>query len=184
MSSSPVIPVPARNCLDRVKVLSGVEIHGDRRATLEDAFVKLLRLWFTESDQIRGIARREARRHGLRIPFRRGALLARSRPTPVAVRITEDTLGQFLDGVAAAMCRYESSLVRRSSEPRVRVALRAVFPSRVEVDPESPITRPAVWVPPGDPSGGPSSPGAPAQLGAGTPTPPPPSDPDDGVDLD
>jgi len=115
---------------------------------------------------------------------RRGALLARSRPRPVAVRITEDTLGQFLDGVAAAICRHESALVRRSAEPRVRVALRAVFPSRVEVDPESPITRPAVWVPPGDPSGGPSSPGAPAQLGAGTPTPPPPSDPDDGVDLD
>jgi hypothetical protein len=32
-----VIPVLARSCVDRVKVLRGVAIHGDRRADLEDA---------------------------------------------------------------------------------------------------------------------------------------------------
>ncbi|HET6984649.1 MAG TPA: hypothetical protein VFI53_21065 [Myxococcaceae bacterium] len=35
-----LIPVLARNCVNRVKVLRGVEIHGDRRGDLEDALVK------------------------------------------------------------------------------------------------------------------------------------------------
>jgi hypothetical protein len=65
-----VIPVLARNCVNRVKVLRGVEIHGDRRAALEDALVKLLTLWFTEGEEIRRAALREGLRHGPGVPFR------------------------------------------------------------------------------------------------------------------
>lgn len=78
-----VIPVLARNCVNRVKVLRGVEIHGDRRADLEDALMKLLTLWLVEGDEIRRAALREGLRHGPGILFReRLRVIVRERMAP------------------------------------------------------------------------------------------------------
>ena len=78
-----LIPLLARNCVNLVKVLRGVEIHGDRRADLEDALVKLLKLWLIEGEEIRSAAQRERLRHGPKVSFReRMRLVVRERMAP------------------------------------------------------------------------------------------------------
>ena len=54
----------ARACVDRVKVLPGVEVFGDRRVELEELLGCLLRLWFREGPSLRMAAIRALGRQG------------------------------------------------------------------------------------------------------------------------
>jgi len=62
------IPLLARTCVDRVKVLSGVEVYGDRRSDLQEAIRRILHACFVDRHELvmamvraRRRRRREAR---------------------------------------------------------------------------------------------------------------------------
>jgi hypothetical protein len=178
---SEMLPLFARAAVKRLR--SDREMNVDERSAvlIEQRLEALLRSGLTTSSASEGAA-------GPATPVplveRRTSVVARSRPVPSAVRIREEPLRRFLDAVAAELCRSESVPWGAPAEARVRAALRDVLPSRVDVDPDSSITRPTGWIPPGEAPGGASPASAPALLRGDRPTRAPLPDGDDGFDLD
>jgi hypothetical protein len=121
-----VIPVLARNCVNRVKVLRSVEIHGDRRADLEHAFVKLLTLWFIEGEEIRRAALREGLRHGPGVPLRdRLRSVVQERMAPRSARSRRDRLRSrdVVTGAPRSQTGSAHELAKRSPECPILVQL-------------------------------------------------------------
>ena len=179
-----MFPLLARAAVQRLR--SGNELDVDDRGAvrIEQRLEDLLRSGLTPASK--KPTTRPVPDYPLRastVVERRTAVLARS-PAPQRVRVTEETLGRFLDAVAAALCSSESLSGTARAREGIRAALRAALPSRVEVDPESPVLGPDDVVPSSGSSGGPSPAGAAAKVGAGAPSSPPRSPPDDGFDLD
>ena len=81
----------ARACVDRVKVLPGVEVFGDRRDELEELLGRLLRLWFRERLSLGMAAIQElGRRGGAHLSHEqaiRNVVWARLRLPPTAPRV-------------------------------------------------------------------------------------------------
>lgn len=132
-----IIPVLARAVVQRLRSDGDLRVDERDAVLIEQRLEDLLRSGLIASTAP-ATAPEPAMFRKPTVVERRSALRARTQPMPSGVRITEDTLGQFLDAVAAALCIGENALVSRSLETRARAALRAVLPSRVEVEPESP----------------------------------------------
>jgi hypothetical protein len=70
---------------------------------------------------------------------RRTKALASSRPRPRVVIVGEEALAEFLATLEGVL-RSDGRLARvRWARGRVSAALRAVLPTKLEVDPESPV---------------------------------------------
>ena len=180
-----MLPLFARAAVKRLRSDGDVDVDERGAVLIEQRLEELLRSGLTASSG--SVSPAGPATPGLlraAVVERRTSVVARSRPVPSAMRLPEEPLRRFLDSVAAELCKCERVPRGPSTKARVPAALRGVLPSRVDVDPESPVTSPTGWIPPGEPSGGASPASAPAPLGDDMPTLPPQPDRDDGFDLD